>query len=519
MKPERVLYITGETAYEYRWQHKQLVVHRFSLNQAPQLQHHLSYHSATTLLLIDLPILELRTDSLPAVRGENLRQLRARRLERFFPGSVYCNALSLCPDPHDENRQLWLFHGLALPEGLEPWLSAARASTSPLAGMSAFPLFVTRILNEIPHPEQLLLAIATPAGWRLIYVFNGKLLFSRLLPIEKTSQTTNTSFTTDIQDQLNEEIERTRQYLVAQRWLPYNETLQVWVTPLYTQDQIPITDNAVPSPVPFADVNKPSLHITHFPLKKLIPSLSETLPQAEGFHDWVIYQILRHWPLENHYAPVSLRDRFLGKKLRIAAVGFGLCGLLAGMGSATLAMLEQQELEHELRLVNMDQRYLQKKYSVAIGLLPDLPLPAPSLQARIETFHAIEAQHAPIRQWLVPLSRALTTQPEIELLNIRWKSDATSPTKLAKGQLWNIVIEMRILQNRNALQISQIIERMQKKLEEEGFVANVLRSPLNFNPATTLRSQLQRQPNNSLRPILNETEFSLELKWFAQEAK
>lgn len=528
MKPGRVLYLAGETAVEYRWQNKRLAVQHYALTQAPLLQQRLTEDPAATLLLLDLSVLELRTDSLPAVRGENLRQLRARRLERFFPGSPYCNALQVGADPHDAGRQLWLFHGLALPEAMEPWLSAVRGSASALAGISALPLFVTRLLQEIRHPEQLLLVVATPAGWRLLYALHGRLMFSRLLPINRATQATRGELSVDYSTLLNDEIERTRQYLVAQRWLSYSETLQVWITPLQPQDKTQNRDTS-PFAVPaMMTAPSPTLRYTLHPLSQLIPQLHAELPEAEGLHDWLAWQILRHWPLENHYAPAALRYRFLGDTLRRVAWALGSIVFLAGAGSAGFAWLERRDLQEQMQLANADQRQLQQKLSVTINLLPELSLPLKALQARMQVLHAIQAQHAPARQWLLPLGRALNAQPAVELRSLSWKNAAENTTAVAgapkTARPWIVILDARIIGTigtnngaNEAQQVQQEIAQLQQRLSQAGFGVKLLRSPTDFNPDAALRAQLQRRANAPLRATLNDSNFSLELQWAPRE--
>lgn len=543
MKPGRVLYLAGETAIEYRWKNKQLAVQSYALNQAPLLQQHCTDDPVATLLLLDLSVLELRTDSLPAVRGEDLRQLRARRLERLFPGSPYCNALQVGADPQDAARQLWLFHGLALPEAMEPWLSAVRGSASALAGISALPLFVARLLQEIHHPEQLLMVVATPAGWRLLYAQRGRLLFSRLLPFDGSAQNAGNTAVGNYAALLNDEIERTRQYLVAQRWLSYSETLQVWITPQHkTPPASSVAQGAVAFSLPsMALAPDSTLRYSEHSLRQLIPQLHAELPQAEGLHDWLAWKILRHWPLENHYAPAALRYRFLGNTLRRAAWGFGTAALLAGSASAGFSWLEQRDLQEQIRLAKADQFQLQQKLSVTTTLLPELPVSLKVLQSRMQVLHAIQAQHAPVRQFLLPISRALSAQPAVELRTLGWKRAAEKTNAAAAVPLastaaasagpvnplneptrpWLIALDGRVSGANDAQQVQQQIAQLQQQLAQAGFTIKLLRSPANLDPNAALRAQLQRQantPNTPLRATLSDTGFSMELQWIVREA-
>ncbi len=498
MKIARILYLAGESALEYRWQYRQLSVRRYDAVQAPQLQQQLDAQPGSTLLLLDLPALEFRTDSLPAVRGEDLRQLRTRRLERLFPGSPFCNTQQIGPDPHDAQRNLWLFHGLALQEALEPWLSVVRASASSLAGISALPLFADRALQDIRHrPEQLLWVAGTPSGWRFLYFLNGQLLFSRVLPY-LGSRANNAITGATEEETLAEEVERTRQYLVAQRWLAHNEILNVWLTPLSSRP-------ARPWPAAQDDAlhNRALLRVSSWTLGQLFPQVTAELPQADGLHDWIAAQLLRHWPAQNHYAPAALRQRFLGRTLQRGALAFGVAVLLAGAGSATFDLIEAHALEQQNDLARKAAATSQQQLAQLHQLLPDLPVPLAALEARMNTLRVVQSQHAPIRQWLLPISRTLSAQPAIELRSLNW-------TPVTPG--WRVTLEARV-ESDDAQQIVREIATLQQQLTQAGFSVTLTRSPINFNPDSALRAQLQRPDQSApLRTRLANSDFTLELR-------
>ncbi|TAK91490.1 MAG: hypothetical protein EPO06_04410 [Burkholderiaceae bacterium] len=499
MKIGRILYIAGETAQEYRWQHRQLSMRRYDNLQAGLLQQELDDHPDSTLLLLDLPALEFRADSLPAVRGEDLRQMRARRLERLFPGSAFCNAQLIEADPQDAQRNLWLFHGLALQEAIEPWLSTVRASASPLAGISALPLFTTRALQDLGHrPEQLLWVAGTPSGWRFLYFHGGQLLFSRVLPYLGSRAGNVTAGATE-EETLEEEVERTRQYLVAQRWLAHNEMLHVWLTPMVSRPTRPW------SPLLNDAGGRSVLSVSTWTLAQLFPQSEAEVPHADGLHDWIASQLLRHWPAQNHYAPADLRQRFLGRTLRRAAWVGGALILLAGAVLASFDLLEAQGLQQQIDVAQQQIAASRQQLAQVLQGLPAAALPLPELEARMQALRAIQMQHAPLRQWLLPISQALSAQPIIELRSLEW-----SPVKTAQAG-WRLAFEARV-ESDDARQVASEIAQLQQRLVQSGFAVNVTHSPLNYDAKGALREQLQRADAAApLRVHLTNSDFSMEL--------
>jgi hypothetical protein len=138
----------------------------------------------------------------------------------------------------------------------------------------------------------------------------------------------------------------------------------------------------------------------------------------------------------------------------------------------------------------------------------------------------VQNQHAPVRQWLLPISRALSAQPAIELRSLNWKSaepqvvDKNAPPPVGSVPHppgWQIQLEGRVEGDNEARTVQQEIDTLQQRLAQSGFQVAIVRSPLNYNPDGALRSQMLRQSDNpaSLRTILSNSDFTLDLRWAA----
>ena len=190
-----------------------------------------------------------RSEVLPRAWGRDRREMTQRRLRQILHQTPYRAVLSQGPASDGQIGDRYLFMGLTAPALLQPWLEVLRLRRAPVAGIWLVPVLSQALLARYrltrgrPSPlmarlsllagrqtggaadtpdqgDRLLLVSEHSGGLRLSFFDRGELRFSRLAPGEGTSHA----------DPLAghvEQIERTRQSLLAQRLLQRGDTLRV----------------------------------------------------------------------------------------------------------------------------------------------------------------------------------------------------------------------------------------------------------------------------------------------------
>lgn len=164
-------------------------------------------------LMATLPDEAYEIEELPRVRGADRRALLARRLAAWFPDPRFAHAIALgrAADGRKAFERV-LFAGLERTADLQPWIDAIDAAGITLERLvPAAALLPLLFPAGSGAPTPCLVAAAGRAGLRIALLSARRTVFSRLVGAPRDGETDPLAW--------QAEIERTRDYLVAQRRL------------------------------------------------------------------------------------------------------------------------------------------------------------------------------------------------------------------------------------------------------------------------------------------------------------
>lgn len=164
-------------------------------------------------LMVALPDEAYEIEDLPRVRGADRRALFARRLAAWFPDPRFAHAIALgrAPDGRKAFERV-LFAGLERTADLHPWLDAIDAASISLERLVPAAALLPLLLPDgSGSPVPRLVAAVGRAGLRIALLSARRTVFSRLVGDPRGGETDPPAW--------QAEIERTRDYLVAQRRL------------------------------------------------------------------------------------------------------------------------------------------------------------------------------------------------------------------------------------------------------------------------------------------------------------
>ena len=167
-------------------------------------------------ILVNLADEAYPTEDLPPVRGADRRALIARRMAAWFPHPEFARAHALGPAPDGRKGfERILFAGLERADELRPWLEAVRAAgnriTHLIPAANLMPAVLARATGgAVKDAGPQLVAGFGRAGLRITLVVGGAAHFSRLVGHCTLADAAHSPA-------WRQEIERTRDYLLAQR--------------------------------------------------------------------------------------------------------------------------------------------------------------------------------------------------------------------------------------------------------------------------------------------------------------
>ncbi|GLT23244.1 hypothetical protein GCM10007933_27080 [Zoogloea oryzae] len=367
---------------------------------------YLTAHARTRFtLLIDLPDELFSTETIPPLRGRDRLRLLARRQERLGAGVTHVTRLSLGTRNTSKPEESVLLAALTRPESLRPWFDALTHAGSIVTSAHSIPFVGMALLAHLPPAAYApdapqLLASLGPAGLRVSCYSDGKLRFSRLTPAGA-----------DPWASCHPEIQRTRQYLHAQRILGHDMPPQIRV--LAHPDHHATIRNNAPDGIDCVDLVALAHNCGAPP-----PIGSDSLP--------LLIQLLARAPrLPAIHVPALGRAQRIARIGQAAILGTALVvGASFALGAANyMASQESDAQSTQLRTQITDAQRLLDQARAAIPPTPHPPAAIHATHARAVRLHAA----ADIDTRLNAVSRAFDQHPQIELDRLEWTLNPTDP--------------------------------------------------------------------------------------------
>lgn len=367
---------------------------------------YLTAHARTRFtLLIDLPDELFSTETIPPLRGRDRRRLLARRQERLGAGVPHVTRLSLGTRTTSKPEETVLLAALTRPESLRPWFDALTRAGSIVSGVHSIPFVGMALLTHLPTTPSTpdtpqLLASLGPAGLRVSCYTNGKLRFSRLTPAGP-----------DPWASCHAEIQRTRQYLHAQRILGHDMPPQIRV--LAHPDHHTTIRNNAPDGIDCVDLVALAHNCGAPP-----PIGSDSLPL-------LIHLLARAPRLPAIHVPALGRAQRIARIGQTAILGTALVvGASLALGAANyMASQESDAQSTELRARITDAQLRLDQARAAIPPTRHPPAAIHATHARAVRLHAA----ADINTRLNAVSRAFDQYPQIDLDRLEWMLSPSDP--------------------------------------------------------------------------------------------
>jgi hypothetical protein len=428
-----------------------------------------------------------RSEVLPRAWGRDRREMTQRRLRQILHQTPYRAVLPQGPAGGGQVGERYLFMGLTAPELLQPWVEVLRLRRAPLAGIWLVPVLSQDLAARLhlsprrlprletgfnllagrrPQPagtgpeggDRLLLVSEQTGGLRLTYFDHGELRFSRLAPVEGRAHA-------DPLAGYAEQIERTRQSLLAQRLLGRGDTLRVClIDPLNTLEGL-----------------RQRLHgdeawrCETVPRQRLLAELGLKPALLTESSDAICLALLARPPAGGNLLPEDQRRDYLHHRLRRSFKLAGALWLLATLGIGLALILDAWRLSHTAHALQARAQLAREQTAQML----DREGGSAHFEALWHTHEAwrrVMAHRADPAASLAHITTIASRHPNIRLARIRWAGPgATQPQRLwLEGEVVGHAGDYRLAHGQ--------IEALAADLGRNGWRPEVTRWPLDVSP-------------------------------------
>lgn len=420
--------------------------------------------AAPVYLAVDSVDEAYRSEVLPRVRGADWREMTDRRLQQLLHQTPYRAALRQGRAPAVAAGEHHLFMGLTAPALLQPWLDVLRLRQTPLAGVWLTPVLAQVLLRRlrIAHPA-VLLVVAQGDDLRLSFFQGGWLRYARLAPRAAHASA-------DPLADHAEQIERTRQALLAQRMLQRGEPLHVAVL-----DPLDCLGG-----LPQRLTQQPEVNCELIGRGQLLSRLKLSPDHLTQTGDLIFLSLLPSAPAAANLLPQDQRLPYLHHRLRRALAAASAVSLITG--SLTAAALGLDAWRRTAAAAT-----LQAQSAAAEAQLQRLLAASPAISELESVWRSHEAwQHvrthmADPTQPLAAVAASIGEAPGVRLLNLQWRGPDGQAGPV-------IVLDAEISPfDGDYLAAHRHIDSLIRRLTAAGWRARLTRRPLDNDPGLTIQ--------------------------------
>lgn len=416
----RILLLTARHLSAYTWSRKRLSPSgQFGIDEqglAEFSRYLVDSPDFPLYLIADLVEEDFKNETVPHVLGRDRRILLERKLSQLFRTSEYRCALVQGREAQGRRDDNVLFSALTNNDRLVPWINCILENKIPLKGIGSASILMEFLARHM-HFEQVahLLLVTThpPAGFRLTYLQNGRLKFSRLLALPDDSGG-------GLAEAVMTESRHTRQYLERLKLIQRDQPMEVH---LFTSAEGCVDGDGKNHaggsllPIRFHDTAAIAGE-----------SCIDILPDALGATAICLVHALGSRGLPNAYGSKTVIRYHdiaqIHKILNFASISVILLSLAAGIPPLITGL---KDLTQAQRLRN-ESKWLEQQYQVLRRDFPTPPVPAEEMKTVVETVNAIRKQTFSPLSMMTLVSGSLAGCPEIQLNDFEWQeSGAATP--------------------------------------------------------------------------------------------
>lgn len=416
MADKRILAFNGTSITALRWQSGLVTTDQLfgadALGQEAFSAYLDSAKDSLFYVLADVSEEGFQLETIPYVQGSDRDALIKRRLGQFFFGTPYSLGLSLGRQKDGRRDESVLFAALTRPESLTPWLELIQKSARPLVGIYSVPLVLAENAQQLVSGHQQFLLVTMAAnGLRHTFFSGGKIQFSRLSQL--TSHNQEEFALTCVR-----EATRTHQYLLGQRMIARNTTMQTFV--------LAHPDNHIALRAAIADTDRISFELLD--LVSLAKKVKLKTPTPDSHCDALFaHQLVTHTP-KAQFAPAIDRKQYRLTQIRFGLRAAAFAILFGCLLFAARIGMQWKDLQENAVVTNSQAAADNKRHAALIDELPKIKLTPDNLRAVIARYQELTQRSGGMTPLLAHLSAALEAMPTITLQRLEWNMGKVAST-------------------------------------------------------------------------------------------
>ncbi len=357
-------------------------------------------------LIADAVEEDYRLEVIPHIKSSSRKELIERKLNQFYRDLEYRAAHFLDRETDKRKNDKFLFVALNNAAFLLPWVSIIQQASARLVGVYLLPMLSQSIVQQVKlNTPHLLLCEKLSSGLRQTYLQNGRLRMSRLISNLPSAENQLAYF-------YLLEIEKTQQYLISQRLITRETSLNIALTSLDGTTEHISRGISQELNIECKDVNLSE--ITKSLNLNASAGLIEKMPELLHMH------LLANRQKIANLAPERLTKEYnfikLKQNIQLVTLGLGILGLIASCA----VMFQGFSYKASLKEATQDTLVQQHRYEEAAKNFPKTPVSASDLKIAVDLDKTIALYPKSPRRMMTVISQALDQSPEVQLNRLRW---------------------------------------------------------------------------------------------------
>ncbi len=385
MLTQVIIYLGMSTITVGVWRAGRLGQQATEIKDLAALQDFLSRHPrAPIAILVDALDEDYKVESLPHTTGSTQQILLQRKLAQLYKPPTYFAAQILASTKataHPPDQVVCMGFTSALLNNCLDKLTALQCN---ITGVYLLATLQPSLLQQLRlSASHILLCLAYPSGVRLSYIQNGQLMFSRWLAGHESG--TASAFW------WQQEIEKTRAYLLAQKLIARSDKLELYGHGCHSTE------------IQNIDLS------TFAQAFAVSPQLLHSAPQ------WLYMHLLAQHKKPVNFAPASLTLKHQLSHYRHGLYAFTILLLSLSCGLSYVWYQDGKNIQASLRLTQRQMAQIQQTQ------LSKNPITMQDLTLALQFKKFVDSRSVSPMLSMQALSQALQAYPDIELHSLRWQ--------------------------------------------------------------------------------------------------
>jgi hypothetical protein len=377
-----------------------------------------SLRSGLVYLLADVVEEDFHVEVIPYLRGNNRRQIIARRSAQRYRDTSLALSMSLGIERNERRDERILLAAITNTGLLQPWLNVIRERGLPLVGVYTIALAAAALLKRVaPKENTALLVSLEPGGLRETLVQANRLRFSRLGPIDPA----DAEQPARVAAAFAAETLRIHQYLVAVRALP-REGGPLTAILLAPPGRSALLAAAV------SDTAQIHYHVVDTQEAASRVGLKK-LPPGAGSEALFLYVLAKQTPARQYAQEPQRRGYRLWQTRAALLAGSAIVFAACALG----AMIQRVSINDLRSQIDLQQDLAQSQgaeYARVTRNFPKVPTTSENLRAAVTQFVSLARSASAPEPMLSGLSKAMDESPHVEVDRLRWQG-AVAPAESA----------------------------------------------------------------------------------------